>query len=562
MSYDTLATAVNALSIANDELKETVIGFQAGAVDALKVDLDSDIGTDLIKFKPSAGPGLALKGYLNRNKMFAGNASELQAAIDYANSVGGRDVTLLPNVIYDMGLTSVTMKAGVELKADTGQSVSVQHLATTNPLGLPVIKCGAMASDFFIVPSTAYNNVLRNIIIDARLQVSGDALKYSDAAGVQRTGSSAEGILVYKSGDGAAIHIAANHKEGKFNKVFARCGSGAPLATDGQYGLQVDSIDWDFQRVLCGFARQRSFIYTGGACRFRDIDAWGSQDINAEISGSSITIGRLQVDGAGNSGLLINNGNDVVIDKLIAINNCLTAVTPTDEVIIRGECRSLSLAQVRLRGSTGNIRYGIDVEDTATVAGSIEGFNFASSYVDGMSDKARAYISVTGACNALSPARGSAPRPTVVSLNPLFTKWSAGTPYGWTFRGSATATQVTPSGITTGKYLSAARVVSGNAGVSGLQIILDTDEFKGRRLRCEGWFKGSGSTYLGNQRIQLYDGVNTFVENIPNDGQYHWIAIDKQMDINATGVQVRLVAANDTTAGLVLEHTAVSVTAY
>lgn len=47
MSYDSLATAVNALSIANDELKESVIGFQAGAVDALKSDLAST--TDPIK---------------------------------------------------------------------------------------------------------------------------------------------------------------------------------------------------------------------------------------------------------------------------------------------------------------------------------------------------------------------------------------------------------------------------------------------------------------------------------------------------------------------------------
>lgn len=548
---DAEAFAMDALSSVG-QTQTFAIQAQQAAIDAASISI----------YTPPAGPSLALKGYLDRNKLFAGNASEIQGAIDYANSIGGRDVTLLPNVIYDMGMSSITMKAGVELKSDTGHAVSVQHLATGNPKGLPVIKCGAITSDFIIVPSTAFNNVLRNIIIDARLQISGDALKYSDAAGVQRTDSKAENILVYKFGDGSAIRISPNHKEGGFKDVFARCGSGTPLITDGQYGLYCESIDWDFSRVLLGFARQRSLLYTGGACRFRDIDAWGSQDISAEIGGTSSTFDRLQVDSSGNSGVLINAGSDVVISKLISINNCLTATVPTDDVIIRGTCRSLSMQQVRMRGTTGNIRYAIGVEDTAIVAGSIEGFNFASSYLDGLNDKGRAYIKVSGGTNALSPSRSAAPTPVVVNSNPLFTKFVTGVPYGWTLRGSATTSQITPSGITTGKYLSGVSIVSGSVGVSGIQLILDADEFKGRRIRCEGWFKGSGSTYSGNQRLQLFDGVNTFVENIPNDGQYHWISIDSQMTINATNVQIRIVAANDTTSGLVLEATAVTVTAY
>lgn len=549
------AYAINVLSSVT-AVDQDRIAAQQAALDAATS--AASIGI----YIPPVGPSLALKGYLDRNKLFAGNASEIQGAIDYANSIGGRDVTLLPNVIYDMGMSSITMKAGVELKSDTGHAVSVQHLATGNPKGLPVIKCGAITSDFIIVPSTAFNNVLRNLIIDARLQVSGDALKYSDAAGVQRTDSKAENILVYKHGLGSAIRISPNHKEGGFREVFARCGSGIALPGDGEYGLFCESIDWDFNRLLCGFGKTRSLMFTGGASRFRDVDAWGSQDVSCEIQGTSSTWDRLQVDGSGNSGLLINGGDDVVINKFISINNCLTASVPTDDVIIRGECRSLSLAQVRMRGTTGNIRYAIGMEDTAIAAGSIEGFNFASSYLDGLNDKGRAYIKVSGGSNALSPSRSAAPTPVVVNSNPLFTKFVTGVPYGWTLRGSATTSQITPSGITTGKYLSGVSIVSGSVGVSGIQLILDADEFKGRRIRCEGWFKGSGSTYSGNQRLQLFDGVNTFVETIPNDGQYHWIAIDAQMDITAANIQIRIVAANDTTSGIVLEATAVTVTAY
>lgn len=544
------------------DLTASLLSTKVSIVD-LANSTDITKGAAGVGYKPPVGVGLALKGYLDRNKLYAGDNTEVQDAIDYANSLGGRDVTLIPNVIYDMGLQSITIKAGVELRSDTGHAISVQHLTTSNPKGLPVIKCGALTSDFVIVPSTAFNNVLRNLIIDARLQVSGDALKYSDAAGVQRTDSKAENILVYKHGSGSAIRISPNHKEGGFKEVFARCGSGVPLPTDGQHGLYCESIDWDFNRVLCGFGLSRSLVFTGGACRFRDVDAWGSQDISCEIQGTSSTWDRLQIDGSGNSGLLINGGDDVVISKLISINNCLTASTPTDDMIIRGECRSLSLAQVRMRGSAApNMNYAIGVEATATVAGSIEGFNFASAYTDGLNDRGRAYIHVSGGTNALSPSRSASPTPVVINSNPLFTKYVTGVPLGWTLRGSATTTQVTPSGITTGKYLSAVSITSGSVGVSGIQIILDTDEYKGRRIRCEGWFKGTGATFLGNQRIQLFDGVNTFVENIPNDGQYHWIAIDSQMAITATNVQVRLVAANDTTSGLVLEATAVTVTAY
>lgn len=546
----------------------------------LRQDLAGPDGADLTTYKSPTGITFYLSKYLDDNKFFAGSANEIQDAINHASTFGGgRDVTLLPNVVYDMGaigVNSITMKAAVELKCDTGQAVSVQHIATGNPKGLPVIKCGAISQDFFVVPSIAFNSVIRNIIIDARLQVSGDALKYSDTDGVQRTDAEAVGVLVYKFGLGWAINVSPNHKEGKFDKIFARCGSGVYSPTDGQGGMLVQSIDWDFGRVLCGFARERSFLYTGGACRFGRIDAWGSADISAEIQGSSVTFERLQVDGSGNSGLLINGGDDVVIGKFISINNCLTATTPTDDVIIRGECRSLSIAQARLRGSSiqdpenpgefipnPNIRDGIGMEDSATGIGNIGDINSASVYRSAMNDRARAYIGVGGVTNALSMGRGSHHRIEQLTVNPIFTKWTdPAVPDGFSRRGSATAEQITPIGITTGNYTSGVRITSAAAGVSGIEVILDKDKYKGRIIHVEGWIKGSGSTSLGNQRVQLFDGVGTHVEIVPNDNQYHFIAIDTQMDIAATNVQIRFVAANDTTAGLTLEMTDVYYWAY
>lgn len=556
------STESSAQALASAQASESSAIESQAAVDRLSL----PDGSTHVGYESPIGVVFYVAKYLDDNKFFAGSANELQNAIDHSSSFGGgRDVTLLPNVVYDMGaisVNSITMKAAVELKCDTGQAVSVQHLATANPKGLPIIKCGAISNDFFIVPSIAFNSVLRNIIIDARLQVSGDALKYSDTDGVQRTDAEANGLLVYKSGNGAAIRISPNHKEGKFDKIFARCGSGVYSAADGQLGLVAESIDWDFGRVLCGFARERSLLYTGGACRFGRIDAWGSADISAEIQGTSVTFERLQVDGSGNSGLLINGGDDVVINQFISINNCLTASTPADDVIIRGEVRSLSIAQARLRGSSGNIRYGIGMEDTATGIGNIGDINSASSYLSSMNDRARAYVSVGGSTNALSMGRGSPHRVESLTVNPLFTKWTGSLPDGLTARGSATAAQITPSGITTGNYTSGVRITSGAVGVSGLQAILDKDKYKGRRIHVEGWVKGTGLTFLGNQRIQLFDGVGTHVEIIPNDNQWHWIAIDVQMDIAATDVQIRFVAANDATAALPLDMTAIYYWAY
>jgi hypothetical protein len=529
-------------------------------------------GAPLIGLVQPVGPPMTIGEFLLRNKFICLTGDMLQAFIDFASASGGRDVTLVPNLVYEMGLTTLEIKSGVELKTDVGNAMSVQHVVTGNLRGLATLRFGAITGDAVLVRSNAFNNSLHSFIIDNALQVSGHGIHCSDTDGVQRVGTKIRNVFVYKRGLGAGLWVKPGHKEGSSHEVFVRNGIGvatgteeeklAQLAGDGQYGVVIEAVDWDSNRILCGFARERGFLYTGGACRFRDVDVWGCQDINAEIQGTSITIDRLQVDGAGNGGLLVNGGDDVVINKLISINNCLTALVPTDDIIIRGECRSLSFDQVRLRGSAGMLRYGIAMEDTATGIGNIGDLSFASSYLDGMNDRARAYINVSAMNNALSPARGHARHIENLTVNPLFTKWTTGVPDGFSVRGNAVPTQITPVGMTTGKYISGAHIVSGAVGVSGIQVILDKDKYKGRRLYCGGWFKGSGSTYLGNQRVQLFDGVNTFVEIIPNDNQWHWIAIDKQMDINATDVQIRLVAANDTTPDLALDMTAVYYWAY
>jgi len=113
-----------------------------------------------------------------------------------------------------------------------------------------------------------------------------------------------------------------------------------------------------------------------------------------------------------------------------------------------------------------------------------------------------------------------------------------------------------------GGHATAAKITSSASGTSGAQLVLTVDEFKGRRIRVNGLFKGSGSTYAGNQRLQIYDGVNNSYVEVPNDATWRQLAIAVDIPTSATILQIRMIAGNDTTASLVLLATGVTVKSY
>jgi hypothetical protein len=515
-------------------------------------------------YTPPIGPSIAVKGYLDRNKMYVGSGDEVQDAIDYASSIGGRSVDLIKTLYL---VDSVQMKEGVTLQYDAGYAISVQHLLDDQARGLPVFRCGAITGDFFVVPNTAYDNTIRNFVIDARSQVSGNALRHADTSlTAQRTGSRIENILVRKNREGAAWKIDLNHKEGSFNNVFLRCGDTVTDINAGYVGLDCASIDWYGNRLLVGFPKNRGIVFTGGACRFDNVDAWGSQDINAEIAGSSSSWNRLQVDTAVGGGLLLPSTQNAAFNSFVCLSNAQGALVATDDVTITGDSLGVTFINPQMRGSTSaNIGYAFAADATSRSVPSIIGGVFATSYTAPYNDRMQAYGNIIGGGFINRPLR-SVSIPTELNTNPVFGNFSGGVPVDWSIRGSSVPTQITTISQlpTDGDYSTGARITSGAVGVSGIQfIVANPEKYRGRTIIVKALAKGSPVTYLGNQRIEIFDSHGSAgVEVIKNDAIYGVVAIKYKVPVDVTLIQIRLVAANDTTTGLVLDVTDVSIKAF
>lgn len=567
MTRDELVTTVSRTGLIG-AIKDGAFDYAfdaEGAVNAAITDHDTDPNAH--EYSPPTGPTLALKGYLDRNKMYVGNGDEIQDAIDYASSIGGRGVDLIKTTYL---VDSIVMKEGVSFQYDAGYAVSVQHLLGGQARGLPVMKCGAISGNFFVVPNTAYDNLIRNFVIDARLQVSGQALYHIDSSTTaQRTGSRIDNILVRKNGTGAAWKIDLNHKEGSFNNVFLRCGDTRADALAGDVGLDCASIDWYGNRLLVGFPKTKGIVFTGGACRFDNVDAWGSQGINAEIAGSSSTWNRLQVDTAVGGGLVLPSTQNAAFNSFICLSNAEGATVLTNDVSITGDNLGVTFINPQMRGAapatSPNLGYAFAADANSRAVPSIIGGVYATSYIAPFNDRMHAYSNITGG-NFLNRPLRSVSLPIELNTNPVFGNWSAGVPVGWSVRGSSAPTQITTTSElpTDGDYTTGARITSGSVGVSGIQfIVANPEQYRGRTIIFKVLAKGSASTYLGNQRVEIFDSNGSAgVEVIKNDAIYGLVALKYKVPVDVTLIQIRLVAANDTTTGLVLDVTDASITVF
>lgn len=548
---------------ATDSPKMVMIGN-----DALREDLLGGPGSSLVAQHQPVGPTMTVADYLLRNKLICLSGDLLQQFIDYASATGGgRDVTLIPTVY---NLDSLTMKSGVDLGVVGGYALSVQHLlGAGTPKGMPILRCGPISNDFITVPSTAFVNSIKGVVIDARQQVAGKALVHSDAAGVQRTGSWVENVMIWKRGTGSGWEIAANHKEGGFSRVFVRCsedgtnGIGGPDTGAGEYGFVCHSIDWTGDRLWTGFAKTRNILYDGGACRFSNVDAWGCQDINAEVGGSSSTWLRLQTDSGGNSGLKINAAQNAVFDNYISIGNAKTVAA--DDVVFSGAFGGVTFKSPQMRGSPSiNMGYAFGMEDTARGLPAISNHVVATSYLAPFNDRCLAYGDIHGGMFLNRPIRGNASLPVELNTNPLFGYFSAGVPVDWPIRNNGVPSQLTadvdlPSD---GYYVTALRIVSGTTGTSGNHFVVPNPEkYQGRILVIKAIMKGDGLSAPNNQRLHVFDNNLTAgeIEMVPNDGSYGPIATVYRVPLGVTLIQIRLIAANDTTPGLKLDVTDVSI---
>lgn len=538
-------------------------------VDAgVRTDLLAAEGTNQVKHTQPTGITFFLKKYLENGFWYARDYSELQQAIDYASTTGGgRPISLLQNTVYTGD--SVILREGVTLQCDGGQPMSVQHLLAMQAKGLPILRCGAITDNFVRVPGDQFTTLIRNIVIDAAAQISGDALAHEDAPSgtAQRPGSRVENTLIFKRRNGRGWYIAPLHREGSFDNVFTRLGTGMTdpidLSSAGEIGFQCDSVDWHGKRLWSAFARSRGLKYNGGGCRFEHFDIWGSQDVNAEIAGTSSFWERLQCDLAGNSNLLLNAAQNATFQVFVSLSHALTAPTPTDAVVVSGDARSNTFINPQMRGGpAANSQYAFGLDTASRAITIIKDAVVSTSYTGPFSPRMLTYGDIGGGVFANRTIRGNGAKPVELNTNPVFGNISGGIAVDWPNRNNGSQTQLTAAVDlpTDGLYATGLRVTSGSTGTSGVNFIVPTPEkYQGRIARFRAKTKGSGAAATNNQRLQIYDGVGGAFEAIPNDATWGETRVNYQIPLGTTLIQCRVLAANDTTPGLVLDVTDVSI---
>lgn len=479
----------------------------------------------------------------------------IQSAIDTISAAGGGSLEFRASTYP---ITAITMKAGVVLLGPVKRLENVMALATASIFGGAALKASGTAAAAITYPSNSWAAGASGIALDCTQKSAGHGILLDDAAGVLRPGNFFRDVLVYAAPD-RGIMIKSGNKEPSFERVFVRGGldfAGAVTVV----GWDNNTTDATFTGCWAGFCQSRGILDNGGASRWINPDIFGNNDVGVEVKGSSSDWDRLQVDGSGGRGLFINGADDANFVNYVSIGNCVT--TPDADVVLTGDCRSIQFVAPKMRGSTGFITAAFRDEGSNTVQ--VLGGVIATAYPESFNDRALAYWHIDSACNPVRELRPVMVPGMEMNENPFFTTYSGAAPVGWTGRSGGTAVLRTvdlPSGgVTTGTTITSSAV-----GTSGIQIDLTADvaKYLGMRIRVRGLFKGDSSTLVNNQQIQIFFGAGGIAtEIIPNDGTWNKRAVDAVIPLSSTFLQIRLVAANNTTAGVDLGATAVSVKIY
>ena len=479
----------------------------------------------------------------------------IQAGIDYLNSIGG-GALWFPTSVYP--ITTVTMKAGVALVGPTRRLTNVMALATGSIFGSPVLEASGTSTAAVVFPSDSWAAGISGLAIDCEAKAAGHGILLDDAAGVLRPGNWLRDVLIYSAPDRGVL-IEAGNKEPSFERVFVRGGAAFGTAVT-QVGWENNTTDAKFIDCFTGFCVLKGIHDNGGASRWEGCDVFGNQQIGVEVSGTSSRWVELQVDGSGSRGLHLNGADDANFINYTSLGNC-ASISDAD-VVVTGDCRSIQFVAPNMRGTIGTATHAFKEEGNnhAQVLGGVIGTSYGAPF----DDRALAYWFIEGLANPIRELRVTAVPGVELNPNPFFTNYSAGAPVGWSLRNAATSVLRTTD-LPTGGFLTGVTITSSATGVSGIQVDLTADlaKYLGMRIKVRGLFKGDSSTFLGNQRIDVFMGAaGDAVEIIPNDGSWGKRAVDAVIPLTATFLQIRLVAANGTTAGLLLGSTAVSIHIY
>lgn len=480
--------------------------------------------------------------------------TKLQGAIDaIAGDVVGELIIPIGAVIT---AGPIVMAPGIMLRSAAARMQNVNLLAT--PIAYPMARINCIGSGNAITfPSGAYGAEMHGIALDMSAKPSGDGVVFDDAAGVKRSGQTLRNVLVYKA-PGRGVYISAGNKEVDLDHVFIR-GGDSSVNRITQYGLENRGVDNQFNRVWIGFCAINGLLEAGQESRYSYVDSWGSGSRGVVVEGTASDFYRLQIDSGDAAALHINGARNCSITGLVSINN--GAVVSEADVIVSGQSTGVQFVSPRLRAAGANTTAAFDEQNSNYVQ--VVAPRIDHTYQAEFTNRALAYWTVSDAARPAQPSRASIVPRTELFSNHFFNSISGGVPAGFQLKGTPTVAALTsslPAGIVRGATITS----SNSAGGSGLEIILDADveKYAGRRIRIQGMFKGSGLTWNGNQTLEIRWGAEFASETIPNDNAWGFRALDVALPSPLYNLAIRIYASRDTSAGIILQATAISISVY
>ena len=481
------------------------------------------------------------------------NAIAIKSATEYARLKG-------QGAVYSRGgvypISSLVLSANVNIVGPELNALNIQDIRIISAKDTSKLVFEAVSGSTGILIS-AYDDSqtagLVNVIVDATNH-TGDVIVF-DATVEVRNNNWLRNVLIHK-GTGKQVYLTANNNGSLLQNVFC---SGGDSRTDvvSDYGIYDESQDAKFWGVYAGFHNLRGIYAGGGAARWENADAWGSQQTGVEITGAS-TWYRLQSNTNNEAGLIINS-QDVIISTYSSVNNNQGLAGIDGDVMAMGDCRGSSITNAKLSGAdAGGVPFAFYQDPSVKTGLSIRGADISTSYPGQFDPTAEAYWDIASARTTRFPI--ALMRANQINTNLAFSAHAANAPVDWDVRNGGVAVREdvdVPLGYTT-----ATRITSGSAATSGIMFQKSVADIAGTRVRVKALVKGTGAAFLGNQKIELFDGVASTLMDIPNDATWQEIAFVHSVDPAATHFQVRLLASVSAVPNLDLLATAVSIEVY
>lgn len=517
-------------------------------------------------FHISGGSGyLYLKGLFNNGiwleqfgvSTSGDNAVKIKAATDYAQAVGAGDVYANGNVYQT---SSLLLTQNVTIVGPDYNALNVHDMATTpaDETGALVLQAVSGSTGLLIdADDTSKVAGIKNAIIDASNH-TGDVVVFDGDDVEVRNNNYLKNVLIWK-GTGKQLTMTALNNGSLIENVFCRGGASRDTAVS-DYGIYDESQDSKIFNSYAAFCKLRCIYDAAGSGRRKDIDGWGSQTVGVEITNSARYRG-LQIDGCGLGGLKIASAKNASILQLKLVNNNQAEASVDGDVEVTGDCRGTKIIGADFLGTDSGTQpdHAFYQPEGVTTGISVSHATIATAYPEQFNETAEAYWDLDNIKTTSFPYRLM--RSNQINPNVSFAPHASNAPDGWAARNGATA-EVELVEVPEG-YHSATKITSSAISTNGIQFVGKTvDEVRNARVRIKGLVRGSGATGSGNQFLQLFDGVSSTVVEIPNNATWTEVALVHNIPDAATHFQVRLIASNTATAGLILYATAFIIEVY